>query len=120
MTDQAIGAPPSEQRKPDLPPPMSVSGPIGWLRENLFASPKDIILTILSVLLIYFTVPPAINWLIINATWSFPPEVVVGDRAPKFSDCGPDGACWIFVRARIGLFLFGFFPEPERWRVVLS
>ncbi|MDP8997586.1 MAG: amino acid ABC transporter permease, partial [Pseudomonadota bacterium] len=35
-------------------------------------------------------------------------------------DCSPDGACWIFVRARIGQFFFGFYPESERWRVLIS
>jgi general L-amino acid transport system permease protein len=120
MTDDAITAPPSEQRKPDLPPPLSVAGPIAWLRENLFASPFDIVLTVLSALLIYFIVPPLLDWLIFSATWTFPTEVVLGERAAKFSDCAPGGACWIFVRARIGQFIFGFYPEAERWRVVLS
>jgi len=120
MTDQAVAAPPSEERKPDLPPPMSVAGPIAWLRGNLFASPFDIVLTVLSALLIYFVVPPLLDWLIFSATWSYPTEVVPGERAASFSDCAPGGACWIFVRVRIGQFIFGFYPEPERWRVILS
>ena len=48
MTEEALTAPPAEQRKPDLPPPLSVAGPIAWLRTNLFASPFDIVLTVLS------------------------------------------------------------------------
>jgi general L-amino acid transport system permease protein len=120
MTDEAVAIPPSEERKPDLPPPLSVAGPIAWLRENLFASPFDIVLTLVSVLLIYFVVPPLLDWLIFSATWTYPTEVVLGDRAAKFQDCAPGGACWIFVRARIGQFIFGFYPEAERWRVVLS
>jgi hypothetical protein len=27
---------------PDLPPPVSIVGPIGWLRRNLFSSPLNI------------------------------------------------------------------------------
>jgi len=120
MTDQAVAAPPSEQRKPDLPPPLSVAGPIAWLRENLFASPFDIVLTVLSALLIYFVLPPLLDWLIFSATWTYPTEVVLGERAARFSDCAPGGACWIFVQVRIGQFIFGFYPEAERWRVILS
>ncbi len=120
MTDETVSAPPVEDRKPDLPPPASLAGPFAWLRDNFFASPVDILLTILSVALIYFVVPPLLDWAIFSATWTYPAEVVVGDRAPKFSDCAPGGACWIFVQARIGQFIFGFYPEPERWRVVLA
>ncbi|HWA46926.1 MAG TPA: amino acid ABC transporter permease [Dongiaceae bacterium] len=120
MTDETLSAPPVEERKPDLPPPASVAGPIAWVRDNFFASPLDIVLTLLSVALIYFVVPPLLDWAIFSATWTYPPEVIVGDRAPKFADCAPGGACWIFVQARIGQFIFGFYPEPERWRVVLA
>ena len=120
-TDQTVATPPAtDDRKPDLPPPMSVAGPVAWLRENLFSSPLNIVLTLLSVLLIYEVVPPLLDWAIFGATWKFPTEVVTGDRSPKFSDCAPGGACWLFVRARLGQIIFGFYPEPERWRVILS
>ena len=32
-------------------------------------------------------------------------------------DCVGDGACWAFVTSRIGQFVYGFYPEAERWRV---
>ena len=120
MTEETVSVPPSEERKPDLPPPMSVAGPVAWVRENLFSSPLNIGLTILSVLLLYAIIPPLIDWAFLSATWAFPPEVITGDRSPKTSDCVGEGACWIFVRARAGQFIFGFYPEPERWRVILS
>ena len=82
MTEETLTAPPTDQHKPDLPPPISVAGPIAWLRENLFASPTDIVLTVLCVALIYFTIPPLIDWLFISATWTYPTGVVrpVGRR----------------------------------------
>ena len=52
MTEETVSVPPSDDRKPDLPPPMSVAGPVAWVRENLFSSPLNIALTILSVLLL--------------------------------------------------------------------
>lgn len=33
--------------------------------------------------------------------------------------CQPGGACWIFVGQRLEQFLFGFYPEAERWRLYL-
>jgi general L-amino acid transport system permease protein len=120
MTEETVTVPPSEERKPDLPPPMSVAGPIAWVKENLFSSPLNIAVTLLSVFLLYLAVPPLVSWAIIDATWSFPTEVLGGDRAVNSSDCAQDGACWLFVRARIGQFIFGFYPEAERWRVMLS
>ena len=120
MTEETVTVPPSDDRKPDLPPPMSVAGPLAWVRENLFSSPLNIGLTIVSVLLLYAIIPPLIDWAFLSATWSFPPEVITGDRAPRTSDCTGEGACWIFVRARAAQFIFGFYPEPERWRVILS
>jgi general L-amino acid transport system permease protein len=120
MTEETVTVPPSEERRPDLPPPMSVAGPIAWMRENLFSSPLNIGLTILSALLLYAMIPPLVHWAIVAATWAFPVEVITGDRTPRTSDCGSEGACWLFVRARIGQFIFGFYPAPERWRVVLS
>jgi general L-amino acid transport system permease protein len=120
MTEETVNAAPHQEGKPDLPPPTSLSGPLGWIRENLFSSPLNIALTMLSLFLLYLIIPPVVNWAIVTATWAFPPEVITGDRAPRTSDCVGEGACWIFVRARIGQFIYGFYPEPERWRVILS
>src|SRR5688572_25488312 len=120
MTEETATVPPSEQRRPDLPPPLSVAGPVAWMKENLFSSPLNIALTVLSAFLIYLIVPPVVQWAFLNATWSFPTEVILGERSPRQSDCGTEGACWLFVRARLGQFIFGFYPEAERWRVILS
>jgi general L-amino acid transport system permease protein len=120
MTEETVSVPPSDQRKPDLPPPMGVAGPVAWIKENLFSSPLNIALTVLSVLLLYAAIPPLVNWAIVAATWAFPVEVLTGERSVKFSDCAQGGACWLFVRQRFGQFIFGFYPEAERWRVILS
>ncbi len=123
MTDQAMSRipahPPLGGGKPDLPPPIMVAGPIAWMRDNLFSSTLNTLLTLASAYLIYLALPPLLDWMVFSATWSFPPEVLAGERSPSVSDCAEGGACWIFVRARIGQFIFGFYPDAERWRVVL-
>ncbi len=52
-----------------LPPPLTEAGAIGWMRKNLFSGPLNIALTILSVLLIVWIVPPLAKFLVIDAVW---------------------------------------------------
>jgi general L-amino acid transport system permease protein len=117
MSEAADGVVPYEPgTRPSLPPPASERGVIGWLRHNLFSSWLNSILTILGLALVLLVVPPALNWLIFNATWTFPPDVLNHSRSPQFQDCAPGGACWLFVEARFGQFVYGFYPLAERWR----
>lgn len=120
MTDEAVPQVPPPGQLPDQPAPITVAGPIAWMRENLFSSWLNGFLTVIAIYVIYKVVPPLVDWAIISATWLFPPEVANGERAPSEADCAPDGACWLFVRARIGQFIFGFYPADERWRPILS
>ncbi len=76
----------------------------------LVATPGSAALTLALAALLAWTVPPLWHWAVEAATWS----------APNRRACGPDGACWAFIRARLGLFFYGGFPVPERWRVDLS
>ena len=101
---------------PDLPPPVRTTGPIAWMRINLFSSPLNIVLTLASVWILWSLLPPAIEWIFIDAIWS------AGDRKECWAqmDAPRDGACWAFIRGSFELFVYGWYPEPERWRVNLS
>lgn len=95
-------------------PPASTTGVVGWMRQNLFSSAWNSILTLFGLYLIYLVVPPIIEFGITNAVWS-------GDGR---QDCLPaagqaGGACWAYVDAKIGQFIYGRYPDPERWRVNL-
>lgn len=101
------------------PPPSSQHGPIHWLRRNLFASPTDTILTLFGLLVVAYFLPPAIRWLFVDAQWtgtdrSFCATVAQGGIQPD----GWSGACWAFVRAKFGQFMFNTYPIDERWRVM--
>jgi general L-amino acid transport system permease protein len=76
----------------------------------LFGTKLNATLTIIMLALLYLTVPPFLNWALAHATWDG-----LSRRA-----CAPDGACWAFVKARFALFIYGRYPEPERWRVDLA
>jgi general L-amino acid transport system permease protein len=118
MTD--IAAPSSAFVRRDLvperPAPVKTTGFVGFLRTRLFNSPTNILLTIASILLLWFTVIPALKFLLIDAVWSGT------DRNACLAETvgHPVGACWPYVHAKITQFIYGFYPEAERWRVNLT
>ena len=53
---------------PDLPPPPGTVGVVGWLRQNLFSSVVNSVLTVLSILLVLYLVPVVLQWAVFDAT----------------------------------------------------
>ena len=53
---------------PDLPPPPGTVGVIGWIRQNLFSSPLNIVLTLGSILLVGWIVVSFVQWALIDST----------------------------------------------------
>lgn len=92
---------------PDLAPPPSSVGLLGWLRENLFSTWYNSILTVLGLYLVYSIFAPLLDWVVFNADW-------VGSSG---DDCTSDGACWVFIGVRFDQFMYGFYPGSETWRV---
>jgi general L-amino acid transport system permease protein len=87
-----------------------------WARANLFNSWLNAALTLVVLWLIWAVSWPLLNFLLIDAVW---------DGASRI-DCLADrigrevGACWPFIGAKLGQFLYGFYPAEERWRVDLT
>ncbi len=103
-----------------MPAPASQKGIASWMKENLFSSLKDTVLTIMGISLIVWFLPGLINWLFVNAVWAgtdrtFCTTTVQGGLQPD----GWSGACWAFVDAKLQQFLYGRYPVDERWRVKL-
>ncbi|MFK7902735.1 MAG: amino acid ABC transporter permease [Nitratireductor sp.] len=99
--------------QPSRKAPLNNSGIVGWARENLFSSPFNTILTLISAYVLYLTVPGLLNWFFFDASWGY------GDRhlCEQVS-----GACWTYVRVRAEQILFGPFygqNKPEIWRPIL-
>ena len=100
------------EEEPTMAPPRSEVGAIGWLRANLFSNITNTILTVAGIALIMWIVPPFIHWAFLNAVW-------VGDDREACIAPGT-GACWAFVEAKFGQFMYGRYPLDERWRVNLT
>ncbi|MGQ0682678.1 amino acid ABC transporter permease [Bradyrhizobium sp.] len=100
----------------ERPAPVKTTGLIGFLRTRLFNTPTNILITVLGVLLLWFTIGPAIKFLLIDAVWTGKDrESCLAEKLGR-----PVGACWPFVTAKFSQFIYGFYPEPERWRVDLT
>jgi general L-amino acid transport system permease protein len=95
------------------PPPVSMTGVAGWLRANLFSSPFNVVLTVLTVLLLAWVIPELVRFLILDAAWSGTDR----DACRDIVQHREIGACWPFVWERLPYFVYGSYPIPERWRV---
>jgi len=102
---------------PDMSPPVTSVGVLGWLHENLFSNVFNSILTFVGIYLVYTVFAPLIEWAFINADW-----VGASENRDDWSrdDCTSGGACWVFVNVRFQQFMYGFYPTEEIWRVSLS
>lgn len=97
------------REQPVMPAPASQTSIAGWLHKNLFS---NWINSIITLALLYVLVPQLwslLEWALIKSDW-------IGDSRDQ---CVSGGACWVFVTNRLNLFIYGFYPESEYWRVNL-
>ena len=91
---------------PARKPPVASTGPIGWIKQNLFGSWLNSLITILMLALLAFVIPPVFDWAISNAVW-------LNDNA---SCRAASGACWGFITEKHRFVFFGTYPFEEQWR----
>ncbi|MEZ5848262.1 MAG: amino acid ABC transporter permease [Geminicoccaceae bacterium] len=97
---------------PPSPAPRSSTGPVGWMRENLFSGWINTLLTVLGLYLIYSVIAAILPWLLLNSTW----------EASSLGECRElgSGACLAVINERFGQFIYGFYPAELRWRPNLA
>ncbi|HTO30243.1 MAG TPA: amino acid ABC transporter permease [Pararhizobium sp.] len=105
---------------PAQQPPHAGSTTAGWLRKNLFATPKDSILTVIAIIAIVTLLPKALDWLFLSAIWVGADRTacLTVDQGGQLAS-GWSGACWAYVNNRFGQFMFGSYPKAELWRPLL-
>ena len=101
---------------PDLPPPVNTTGPMAWMRINLFSSPLNTALTFLSLWILWTVFPPFLDWAILESIWSATDRKDCWAKMPN----PREGACWAFIRGSFEFFVYGWYPDTEKWRVNLS
>ena len=76
--------------RPPPPPPMTV-GFLGWLRQNLFSSWINGLVTVVLAVVVAWAVVGLVSWVIVTADW----EVIT---------------------SRVQLYLVGLYPQMDAWR----
>ena len=103
------------EQLPQLPPPASEQGIVKWCRENLFNGATGSILTVLSLIAIYYLLAGFLPWLL-GGVWN----------TSSLAECrevlqGAVGGCFSVLTERINQLLFGFKYPPELyWRPALA
>jgi general L-amino acid transport system permease protein len=80
---------------PRTAPPRLVTGPLAWMRKNLFATPLDTALTFIAAAILALLTASFLNWSIEQANW-------------------------FVITRNIRLFMAGTFPVEEMWRADLT
>ncbi len=97
---------------PPRPAPTHLVGPLGWMRANLFSSPGNTLLSLVTLGVLLWMLPHVLRYMVTDAVF------FGADREACLARDGIEpGACWAFVRDRFGFFIYGFYPVGERWRV---
>ena len=95
------------------PPPIAAKGAVAWIRNNLFSSVTNSILTLLGIGLAYIVLRSIIPFALINATFngSNRDACLATEARPVV------GACWAYIGNYLNYFIYGSFPIDQRWRV---
>jgi len=99
-----------KQIETEVKPPVASKGAVGWVKANLFNTWFNSILTLVTLFVLWKTVPPFFRWAIVDSLWFSSGE----------SCRGAEGACWSVIPANIRFILFGFFPYKLQWRPLLA
>ena len=116
MSDLAASSFVRREILPERTAPVKAAGLVGFVRAHLLSSATNILLTIVSLLFLWVTIVPTFEFLVVDAVWNGKDRT-----ACLVENVGhPVGACWPFVQAKLNQFIYGFYPEAERWRVDLT
>ena len=123
------------QMVPQSAPPSGEVGMRKWMWDNVLSSMANFTTVgnaISSVLMIILTFGVILLvWWVATVLFKFgwADAILTGTDG---SFCRPEdnkgkvpvgqniGACWPFITNRLGQFMNGFYPEPERWRIYLT
>ena len=103
-------------------PPTSQIGAILWLRTNLFSSWINTVLTATSLYFLYLMIPPLLDWMFFNASFSFGTinffgfDIKFSEAMATNANCGRVGACWPYIYEKLYMYTYGFYPRTETWR----
>ncbi len=106
-----------ESMLPQQEPPIAQTGAVKWVRENLFSSWLNAILTLLSIYVVYTVVSHLFPWFA-NSVWT---AGSLGEcREVLAVEGAATGACFAVISDRWLQLMFGFYPSAFYWRPILT
>lgn len=97
----------------EQPAPLGQTGILRWMRENLFSSIPNAIISTLALAFIVFVLSKFLPW-VLQPSWN----------SESISMCNEDpnitGACWGVIRTRFNQLMFGFYPSELQWRPIVT
>lgn len=85
-------------------------GSVVWIKQNLFSTWYNTLLTLLFLYILYIVVPSTLDWLFFKADFYTTSREL----------CTSGGACWGVVTRRFSQYLYGFYPQNATWRPNLA
>lgn len=95
--------------------PSSAVGPMKWLRDNLFSSPVNAILTLVSIFIAYYALSGLIPWIFLGVWNASSLDECREIFAARYGD-GVEYACWAVIADRWDQVIFGFYSADQYWR----
>ena len=94
------------------PAPIKMEGVGPWLRNNLFSSIGNTVISLVVLALLAWAASGIAQWGIVHAVTSADPDACQAARGA--------GACWGVIREKGRIILLGRYPQPEHWRAELA
>jgi general L-amino acid transport system permease protein len=118
MSEMTLGAATASPEAAPRLAPVRTTGPIAWMRQNLFATWLSTAVTLLLGYLIVRWTIGFVEWAFVNAIWEVP--VVNGQaQTQACREAKGVGACWAVITEKHRFILFGTYPFEEHWRPAL-
>jgi len=100
-------------------PPVTETGVIKWLRENLFSSWLNVFLTVIALYVVYVALSVLLPWMF-GGVWNAGSLTECREILFSFYKSGHGGACWAVIEDRWLQLMFGFYPPEDYWRPILA
>ncbi|HEV2555568.1 MAG TPA: amino acid ABC transporter permease [Bosea sp. (in: a-proteobacteria)] len=112
----AAAPPPAEifRPRPARRAPPSTLGVQGWIRQNMFSSVPNALVTVIGIWIVYAFFDALFGWAVGNAVWQ------AESRRECLDEVGRAGACWPGVIAWIPNLIYGLYPKDQVWRINLA
>lgn len=104
---------------PQQAPPVTERGALKWVRENLFSGWLNILLTVVSLYVVYLVLSLILPWAF-GGVWNAGSLTECREVLFSVYKGSHDGACWAVIEDRWLQLLFGFYPPELYWRPILA